>query len=342
MMKPKGAVGLLLWLTLVTPSWAGALDLTLSAPITFAAYEGKKAMHVERFRDGTLYVGLQHQIGPGPFGFRSTDGGQTWAVAPYAGIMLGQAADGRILGFERSVARTGPSTFSGKVRVSRDGWATVQGPETVALSIPNATGGRGDDGIPFEGPLFWRSAILMPTRDLLATMYGYFVGDSAYRSLVVRSSDGGQSWTYLSTIAAEPVIGFGFAEPALVRLPNGQLLSLVRTGWQAPLYAVWSQDNGQTWTVPVLTGIDGVDPDLIVMQTGLVVVGYGVKSPRQRKLAVSLDQGRTWPHQTVIAAGAGGTYPGLREIRPGVILFVYEVQDGAQFHVRRVFVTVRR
>jgi len=218
---------------------ASNLEIVVSDPITFTTYNSKNGLLAQKFRDGAIYVGLLHQAGPGPHGFRSTDGGKTWMPAPYAGVIMAQISDGTTMAFEQLTYRKGPGEFIGKVRFSKDGWKNVEGPRDVPLHIPNATGGVGDDMLPFEGPIFWGSVVEMPTGDLLATMYGYFEGDNTpielppesplyknpkfakYRTLVLRSGDRGKSWSYLSTVAYDPTVGQeGFCEPSMVRWPT--------------------------------------------------------------------------------------------------------------------------
>lgn len=336
----RGALRLVgVWALLVAGAWAEAPEIAVGEPVVLAVYATKQAPMVERFGDGTIYVGRRHTAGLGPFGFRSADGGQTWAAASYAGIMVGQPPDGRAMGFEKLTVPIAPGEFVGRVRISTDSWKTVRGPVEIRLRIPNATGGTGDDGIPFGGPLFWRSVVAMPSGELLATMYGYFAGDRAYRSLVVRSHDQGGSWSYLSTVGTD-----GVAEPTMVRLPDGTLFVVMRTGsMSGPMRASRSHDDGQTWTAPVAAGLAGVDPDMIVLRDGTVAVGYGLKAPgRERRIAFSLDHGNHWVRDVLVWAGPGGTYSGLREVAPHLLVFVYDAQTGpSTFEMRASFIRLR-
>jgi hypothetical protein len=149
----------------------------------------------------------------------------------------------------------------------------------------------------------------------------------------------------------------GFCEPAMALLADGRLLCVMRTGYtQDPMYQSWSSDGGKTWTKPVSIGLRGVDPDLIVMGNGIVACAYGVKSRmagmrRERNIVFSLDNGRTWVHNTLVFGGEGGSYPAVREIRPGELLYTFEVQAfaeranekrAAKFYALGSFIKVRK
>src|SRR5437764_119075 len=198
------------------------------------------------------------------------------------------------------------------------------------------------------GPLFWRSLLELPGGRLLATMCGYVEGDTVpitglkpvsglykYRTLVGESTDQGASWSLVSTIAYDPRIGQeSFCEPALARLPGGELLCIMRTGYtDDPMYTCRSTDDGRTWSKPVSTGKRGVDPRLLMLRNGLIACAYGVKeyrgSRRERRIMFSGDGGRTWSHDTLVYAGYGGSYPDAVEVEPNRILYVYDA-DGFQ------------
>ncbi len=155
-------------------------------------------------------------------------------------------------------------------------------------------------------------------------------GFNKTRVILVASDDRGASWDYLATVAYDPAVGEeGFCEPSMVRLPGGDLLCIMRTGHEDPMYQCWSSDGGRTWTKPVMTHAYGVDPTLIVMQDGTLACAYGVKGRdggrRERRLMFSFDgRGETWPVDLVVYAGVGGSYPSVCEVRPGELLYAYD------------------
>jgi len=192
------------------------------------------------------------------------------------------------------------------------------------------------------------------------------------REVVLRSRDRGLTWSYLSTIGVDGAVGTeGFDEGALVRVSRGphtgRLLCLMRTG--RDLYGSHSDDGGLTWVRPTpvqLPGIDIydtakwerlfvnpnapgyvptdemigdlVDPDLIQMKNGALVLAVGVRIPARKSLfqnwrapengdylAFSLDGGDTWSQVVQYRSGEPTThYTGVREISPGLLYVVYD------------------
>ncbi|MFP6769991.1 MAG: sialidase family protein, partial [Planctomycetaceae bacterium] len=143
-----------------------------------------------------------------------------------------------------------------------------------------------------SGPHFGTGRVIqLPNGDLLSPMQGKFQGDTKYRVFVTRSVDRGRTWRFLGTIAYIPkdpqpeLAGqyVGHAEGSIALLPNGQMLSVMRTqytqmtGEYRPLNASWSDDLGKTWTRPVPTSphLMAIHPNLIVLDNGVVACVYG-------------------------------------------------------------------
>lgn len=257
---------------------------------------------------------------------------------------------------------------------SRDGFRTFHGPEHslvhVAESVPNV-----DDGnVKVDIVCMHRSLVTMPNGDLLACAYGRFQGDDAacdylaaskkWRSLLLRSSDGGRVWQYVSTIAVDASVGQeGFCEPDMVRIPQGpfagRLLCVMRTGSAAcPIYEAHSDDDGMTWSKPTPTSAIGVDPCLLVLSDGRVAFSWGTRlwdnsghrdrSAQQAptfKLCLSADGGEHWCRPlelpqisptTGIATNTG--YSALTELEPGRLLMAYDI---GSFGEKRHLIAVR-
>jgi len=270
----------------------------------------------------------------------SHDGGRTWQ--PHSSIPMGhQLQSGEILGLAMRTepAPDRPGYFTTTRYVSSDGGETVR-KEQALVHVPEAT--RGIGHAPAAGPLFWRSIVEQPDGTLLAAVYGWFRGDDVpvpgqpgstrYRTFVVTSADRGKTWSYLATVAYDPEIGTeGYCEPAIRRLPDGDLLALLRTGgdnrpfWQDnPLCQTRSTDGGRTWAAPHRTGVDGVDPDLCVMSDGTLACSYGRPGA---DLMFSVDDGRTWTDPTSIHPERYSGYTAVCEIEPGVLLYGYGVAN---------------
>ena len=270
----------------------------------------------------------------------SRDGGRTWQ--PLNQIpMAHQLSSGEILGlgFHTEPVPGRPGHLVGTRFVSSDGGKTVQ-KEKILLHVPEATGGIGHAAV--NGPLFYRSIIEQPDGTLLAAMYGWFRGDDVpvpgqagstyYRTFLVSSTDQGKTWAFLTTVAYDPGIGTeGYCEPAIRRLPDGDLLAMLRTGgnnrpfWQDnPLCQARSSDGGRTWAKPDRTGVEGVAPDLCVMSDGTLACSYGRPGA---DLMLSTDNGRTWTDHACIHPERYSGYTAVCEIEPGVLLYGYGVMN---------------
>ena len=315
---------------------------------------------------GTIVMGhvkwLPKAALPVVFTMQSFDERKTWqawqpTVAQGAGpITEGvalQLKDNRILVFDVYADHQGGKIFSGKRWVSRDGWRTLEGPETVKVSVPDIrTDALIDDrGEPVSRLDIRRSILQLPNNDLLACAYGVFENDTSRvqylpemrqgRSYLIRSQDEGLTWSYLATIAAPPQGQEGYAEPVLLYLRHGKhagrLICQMRVGREHAIWQTESDDQGRTWQTPHALSwtysrygrerqIVGVDPDLIEMSDGTLVMSYGHKPDYMSHgnfMAFSLDQGATWEGETRLNSSLTLAYTGVREISPGILYVVY-------------------
>ncbi len=353
------------------PLFAPAIQIELGPEQIVAAGAGWP--YLFQSREGTTIVlGHVKWIPKSPypihFTVRSFDGRKTWerwtpsaeqGVGPMTEGVAVQMQDGRILIFDVYAEHLANRIFQGKRWISRDGWKSVTGPETTRVSVPQAEiSGVDDRGEPISRLYIRRSMLVLSGGDLLASAYGRFDGDTApveylpkmkqTRSYLVRSSDEGKTWTYFSTIAAPPVEQEGFGEPVVVQLKHGRragrLICQMRTGRESPIYQAESDDEGKTWTRarPLRwtysrfgrqRDLIGVDPDLIEMSDGTLVMSYGHKPDYQDHgnfLAFSLDQGETWTSETRLNSSITMAYTGVREVSPGVLFVVYTKSNATQ------------
>ena len=243
--------------------------------------------------------------------------------------------------------------FEGTLWESHDDLETVVGPTPWRVHLPQAKAGNDDGGHPFRAICMHRTVLEMPDGNLLSTAYGWFKGDdtpstyrpvmSKFRSILLRSSDRGRSWHFVSTIAVDPEIGEeGFNEPVMARVshgPNvGRLICHIRTGSNdCPIYQVISDDDGATWTAPQALPFNGVDPDLIETSDGILIgiIGRRINeefSPdRCYQLIGSTDAGEnwtllaTWNTEPYSNVDSTTYYAALREVAPGRVLVAYDV-----------------
>lgn len=151
-----------------------------------------------------------------------------------------------------------------------------------------------------------------------------------FRSMLLKSTDGGATWTYLSTI--QYTAGLNYTETAIVRCKDGSILAVMRNATGSTINGLKykrSTDNGATWgSVNFLPGIPtnmGVDPELKLMPNGVLVLSYGDNIPsgnmRDCMLAFSEDgNGTTWTDVTETftssTSGLGNKSSGYTAIFP--------------------------
>ncbi|MBI3920409.1 MAG: exo-alpha-sialidase [Armatimonadetes bacterium] len=310
------------------------------------------------------YIRPEKNAFPGlPGNVLSRDGGDTWTrwrAAPDQGI--GPVIEGAAISLKDGPELIidwicdGPSTggaFTGQLWESHDDMATIDGPKPMTVHLPQARGGFDDGGHPYSGVTFHRTILQLPGGDLLASIYCWFAGDDTpcpyqpsmakFRCVLLRSSDRGRHWRFVSTIAVDPAVGEeGFNEPVMIRLAHGpkagRLVCLMRTGSNAcPIHQSVSDDDGATWSSPQALGFRGVDPDLIEMSDGRLACSFGWRTSSgdgppdlDNYLIFSDDQGDNWSNLTRLGLEAYSSpfttcYTSLREIEPGLLLVLYDV-----------------
>jgi hypothetical protein len=256
--------------------------------------------------------------------FLSVDNGETWRQMEgridTGGPCKITLRDGTFLQLWFYSVRRGAGWVTKVVR-STDNGLTYTTTDNVPVHIDNVKEGVKGTGLVFDGGLEE-----MDNGDLLATMYGYFEGDQKYRCVLVKSSDRGQTWRYVSTIAYDAgAPGEGFCEPAMVRTGPTGLLVLMRTGSEpgkTPMYQTLSADAGLTWSTPTVAADRGVEPDLVVTQGKMLVCSYG-----RADVYVMLSpdgQGREWTGNLCVFQGGSTCYTGMVTLGPDRIFLVHD------------------
>lgn len=164
------------------------------------------------------------------------------------------------------------------------------------------------------GMRFHRGIIEENDGSLYGAAYARFSTDANWRSVLLRSTDGGATWTYVSTIAASSTREYN--ETALVRCRDGSWLAVMRTdGPDHILRYIRSTNKGASWNgpaaaLPGLNNAEGVDPQLALMPNGILVLSWGppnaaANGGRDVHVAFSADgSGAAWSHRTTIFTGA--------------------------------------
>ena len=228
---------------------------------------------------------------------------------------------------------------------------------------------------------------------------GYMATMHKTRVVLVRSTNRGRHWEMISTVAADASVGTeGFNEGVLARVGSGphagRLICQMRTG-REQREAV-SDDEGRTWSpavpriyadidiyrtekwVEMFRGVKNkhgqliennpveligavVDPDLLVLRSGILVASFGVRVPPRAcwphaehpwngsYLALSLDHGLTWSHVVRMTSGVLTTHYTAIEETPldNQIFFAHDLGDwdsghGRSTHGRMVQITTRQ
>ncbi|NQT13614.1 MAG: exo-alpha-sialidase [Planctomycetes bacterium] len=272
---------------------------------------------------------------------RSHDGGRTWE-GPTGGFGVGaeQLADGSVLGLEyRCFPVEGEEgRYQVERSLSTDGGHTFEKSQ-ADVWVPEATAAMGHG--PHVGPLFMRSVVQRPDGSLAALCAGWFKSDKTpcpygrgrpySRTYICESDDAGCSWRYLTTIGYDEIGSEGYNEGSMRRLPNGEILAVLRTGNERdfncqdnPIMWATSRDEGRTWSPPRRTGLEGAYPSLAVLEDGLVAITYGRPGAM---IAFSTDAGRTWADRTAIDATPYSGYTDVVPLAPGEVLVGFGAKD---------------
>lgn len=135
----------------------------------------------------------------------------------------------------------------------------------------------------FLGGAYFTSIIEVENDMLLGLGYWHLKKDPEswkYGVCCFESKDRGKTWIEKSLVAYDPNLPGGFNESTLIRLKDGRLYTVMRTG--AELYHTWSEDLGKTWYKPEpLKLIDSdikpkkVWPVCRTLEDGTLILVYG-------------------------------------------------------------------
>ncbi len=168
---------------------------------------------------------------------------------------------------------------------------------------------------------------------LLAPVYYYTAERDKryYRLALIRSSDGGRSWSEYSTVAAvepgeKPWPGMGEEGPCeagMVRLADQRLYAIFRTGESGFIGQAWSSDDGRTWSKPTSTAYKGVALRARRLSNGVLACTTGRPGPVV--VMFNLDgTAANWSHVTALFEGKSTHYTDFIEVEPGKLLVVYD------------------
>lgn len=279
-----------------------------------------------------------------PYGVcRSTDEGKTWTVIPdldqnvFSPVSMVRLADGRIFGMSRWTDLQEDGTLTGKSTLMDAEARSVEQYES-RITMPETFRPTRNSEVVIAERHIWQEADGTLTAVVWSRLHTLRLPDGRgfpeRQTHLLRSTDLGRTWTYGAHV------GLG-GEPAVVRLSDEEWLCIARPdSHMSNLVQHRSLDRGKTWTQERVLEIGSVAPDLVLMQSGVLVCSYGrpVSS-----LMFSLDGGRTWRDHTVVADGAGFNYTAIREIAPGRLLFMDDAPvSGIPSRIYTCYVVVER
>jgi len=166
---------------------------------------------------------------------------------------------------------------------------------------------------------------------LILPAYGGKEGETS-SAIAVISRDRGETWGDHYVIARDTTNQIHFQEPALIQLPDGKILCMLRTaGAEGFLYETVSEDSGKTWSAPMNTGIQGQAAHLYLTQYGTLLCAYRDFWPRGVSLVRSYDWGRTWDcEMQLYSADDDCAYPSIVELNDRLLAVHYAVLGGKQ------------
>jgi hypothetical protein len=175
----------------------------------------------------------------------------------------------------------------------------------ILKSVDNGDTWTNRKPIPFAGAeaFFYGKIVETKAGTLLAPLWGAYREGEFFRSGLIRSSDGGNTWGDYSTIAFTPHTAY-VTETSIVELPDGRLLAILRG--QGPHRCI-SGDGGKTWSpyteiVKMLDWPRSVNtecsPCLHFSPRGTLMLAYRTYDKDTREFGTALswseDDGRTW------------------------------------------------
>ena len=164
---------------------------------------------------------------------------------------------------------------------------------------------------------------------LLLPLRGRDTGDTIDSSRVMKSTNGGTTWTELAIIA-EGVRHY--QEPSLCVLDDGDVLCLMRTG--TTVYAAVSGDDGATWGAPY-SAYDGVGAPRVTQWSGVngrLVTNYRSNTDDETAYRTSTDRGATWSDETIVSStGSSHQYGSFSEVSANIgALCFWRKQSGSE------------
>ena len=200
------------------------------------------------------------------------------------------------------------------------GWATAH----IEVQRSSDRGNTWSDPAAVEGPL--GSNVRFPPIHLDdGTLLLPAYDDLRLRSLFFVSDDGVE-WTLRSELFSP--LPHATIQPSLVTTRGGRLLAVMRNGGGGWLWVSASTDHGHTWAEPADGGFvnPGTPAQLLRLAGGNLALIFNDSATQRRRLSIALsaDDGRSWPHCRVLVDGElKYSYPAAVQAPDGLIHILY-------------------
>ncbi len=285
-------------------------------------------------RGGAPHLGIEGRLD----WIYSEDGGKTWSKHKIIvdseyddrNPALGQMSDGTIV-----MAYAEASTYNEKGEFD-----TSVGAYTMYYVLSKDNGKTWSEKIPLppipikNGSPYGR-IITLPDGTALMPIYGDYDKDykgpvsvpegTRYISGIIRSKDNGKTWDDFSIISATD-----HNETAIIYLPDGRLLAMMRTYKDGSLEQCESTDFGYSWSKPMpVTRANQHPADLCLLQNGKILLVYGNRiKPYGVGAMLSHDMGKTWNRDKRFMIGWTSLntdcgYPSAVQMDDGTIVTMY-------------------
>ncbi|MCX6993199.1 MAG: sialidase family protein [Kiritimatiellaeota bacterium] len=322
------------------------LDISIGKTVTIVPADAPDFISFFRYKDGQMVVNNNYW---------SEDGGNTWTKMSKSssqfspGISSVELPDGTIIRLGWGANYVSPGVYEVDLATwAPDGQCSY---EEAKAFIPDGVETSVDDqNVEHKWTgVFDHGTIQLSDGSLLSVMYGNFKDDKIQipafnfkiyktRVWVMHSTDKGKTWNYLTTVVYDPKIGQeSFCEPALLQLPNKDILCFMRTGGgnkYTPLYLSRSTDEGKTWSKPAPIADRGVYPNAARAENGILAVTCGRPG---HWVTFSADDGNTWQGHLCFSTEPGSFYDFVAAVDKDTFLLIYS-REGS---VVGTFITVK-
>ncbi len=156
--------------------------------------------------------------------------------------------------------------------------------------------------------------------------YGHNTGatSNAWSVRVMRSTNGGATWTNEVTIADGTSPVRDYSEGTVNLLPDGSIMALFRSDVIGSMQRSVSTDGGLTWSAPTSVFTGTGRPAWILLDSGAVVCTYRAITGSAHVIRTSWDNGLTWSAERQVApVTTQSVYSQIEQVSSGLVGMIY-------------------